>query len=153
MGKIVMPTLVLSFIALVMVIGAISPAMADSDGSKSYKRHWAIPIGTAEGSLEITEENTKEQLKEIAISLDDLDLTSYPEISKARLGKAVNDDGKYFLVWKLINKNHDTESDTTIKTIYVLDAGNGATLLDEPITKEGGSCGNKDRSKTSGESA
>jgi len=49
-------------------------------------------------------------------------------------------------VWKLVSSDYDEESDTKIRTIYVLDAGTGEQLID-PITKEGG-CGYKDGSKT-----
>jgi len=45
------------------------------------------------------------------------------DVDKAKLGQAVNDDGKYFLVWKLVDH---TESNT--KTIYVLDASTGKQL-------------------------
>ena len=134
-------------ITAVLVFGTASPVMAGS---------WVISIGEKSGSLEITEEDTKFKLKQKAKSLDELDLSDYKDITKTRLGKAINDDGQYFLVWKLMSVEHDEESDTTIKTIYVLDAGTGEPLLDEPIKKEGGSCGYKDKSKiseTSGEQA
>ena len=157
--KLSLPVVFASVIALGLIFAVAPSAMADSgDGSKSYKRHWAIPIEQL-GTLEITEETSKSELKAQAKSLDELDLSEYPDITKARLGKAVYSDesgDRYFLVWKLMKIDHNEDSDTRTKTIYVLDAGTGAPLLDEPITKEGGSCGYKDKSKTtktSGEQA
>ena len=64
----------------------------------------------------------------------------YTDIHMAKLGKAINDDGKYHLVWNLVSYSQDAESDAKIKTIHVLDAGTGEPLAD-PITKEGGSWG------------
>lgn len=156
MTKVLIPTLLLSFLAVVMVFGSISPAMADSNGDdKSYKRHWAVPIGASTGTLEITDDTDKSELKKQAMPLDEV-ATGYTDIHKAKLGKAVNDDGNYYLVWKLVNYNHDAESDTKIKTIYVLDAATGEALT-EPIVKEGGSCGDKEKksqtTRTSGDNA
>jgi hypothetical protein len=89
---------------------------------------------------------------EQAIALSEIQ-DNYPDIKMAKLGKAVNDAGEKFLVWKLISVKTD-ESDTRIHTVYVLDAKDGELLTQ--ITKEGGSCGDKDKSKstnTSGEQA
>jgi len=152
MTKALVPTLLLSFLAVVMVFGSIASAMADSGEEKSYKRHWTIPIGDSSGTIEITEDTDKTKLKEQIMPLHEV-AAGYDDIHKAKIGKAVNDDGKYYLVWKLVSYSYDAESKT--KTIYVLDAGTG-TALTEPITKEGGSCGDKDKSqstRTSGDSA
>ena len=124
-------------LSAVMVIGAVTPAMADS--GDSYKR-WAISIGEASGTIEIDKDANTADFQERAISLDDI-LGDYPNVEKTRLGKAVNDDGAYFLVWKLISFDEDG------KTIHVLDAGTGEPLI-EPLVKEAGSCG-KSRAGTS----
>ncbi len=148
MSKMLMPTVLLSVMAVVMVFGSASHVLADSDGeAKSYKRHWAIPIGDASGSLEITPDTDKAELEKSVLPLE-IAAAEYSDIHKAKLGKAVNDEGRYFLVWNLVSYGHDTESDTKFKTIYVLDAGTGEPLAD-PITKEGGgSCGDKDKPQT-----
>jgi len=92
-GKFVIPTLFATMIAVVLVFGAATTVMADSeDGSKSYKRHWAISIGDATGTLQITEDTSKQELKKYAMPLDEV-AAEYSDIHKARLGKAVNDDG------------------------------------------------------------
>jgi len=152
-GKFVIPTLFATMIAFVLVFGAASTVMADSEDGKSYKKHRVISIGDATGTLQITDDTTKRELKKDAMSLDEV-AAKYSDIHKARLGKAVNDDGNYYLIWKLVSVDWDEETDTKIRTIYVLDAGTGEPLTD-PITKEG-SCGYKDKSettKTSGEKA
>ena len=153
-GTFVIPTLFATMIAVVLIFGSASLVIADSeDGTKSYKRHKAISIGDAEGLLQITDDTSKQELKKYALPLDEV-VAEYSDIHKARLGKAVNDDGNYYLIWKLISVDWDVESDTKIRTIYVLDAATGE-LLTDPIIKEG-SCGYKDKSettKTSGEKA
>jgi hypothetical protein len=153
-SKFALPLAVTSVFVFALIFAVAHPVMADSgDGTKSYKTHWAISIGEKSGKLKITEQDTKEKLKEQAISLSEIQ-GNYPDIKMAKLGKAVNDAGEKFLVWKLIGVKTDTESDTTIHTIYVLDAKDGELLTQ--ITKEGGSCGDKDKSKstnTSGEQA
>ncbi|MDH3780576.1 MAG: hypothetical protein OES15_06945 [Nitrosopumilus sp.] len=123
-----------------MVFGSIAPAFADSDG-KSYKR-WVVPIDDAVGTIEISEDTNIDDVRDSAIS-EEQARQGY-DVDKAKLKKAVNDSGQYFLVWKLIDY---TESDT--KIMYILDAGTGEQLT-EPITKEKGSCG---KHKTTGENA
>ncbi len=116
-----------------MVFGSIATAFADYDG-KSYKR-WVVPIGDAEGTIEISEDTNIDDVRDLAIS-EEQARQGY-DVDKAKLKKAVNDSGQYFLVWKLVDY---TESDTKIK--YILDAGTGEQLT-EPIVKEKGSCGDK----------
>ena len=151
MTKVLIPTLLLSFLAVVMVFGSISPAFAESDGDKSYKRSWVVSIGDAEGTIEISEDTNIDDVRDSAIS-EEQARQGYDDVDKAKLKKAVNDSGQYFLVWKLVDY---TESDT--KTMYILDAGTGEALT-EPITKEGGgSCGDKEKksqtTRTSGDNA
>ncbi len=158
MTKVLIPTLLLSFLTVVMVLGSVTPAMADSSGDggdKSYKKYRVMPIGDSEGTIEITEDSDKAKLKEQVMPLHEV-AAGYEDIHKAKLGQAVNDGGKYYLVWKLVSYSYDAESDSKTKTIYVLDAGNGVALT-EPITKEGGSCGDKEKksqsTRTSGDNA
>jgi len=149
MTKVLIPMLLLSFLAVVMVFGSISPVFADSEGDKSYKRSWVVSIGDAKGTIEISEDTNIDDVRDSAMS-EEQARQGYDDVDKAKLKKAVNDSGQYFLVWKLIDY---TESDT--KTMYILDAGTGEQLT-EPITKEGGSCGDKEKSqttRTSGENA
>ena len=150
MTKVLIPTLLLSFLAVVMVFGSVSPAFADSDGDKPYKRSWVVPIGVAEGTIEISEETNIDDVRDSAIS-EEQARQGYDNVDKAKLKKAVNDSGQHFLVWKLVDY---TESDT--KTMYIIDAGTGEQLT-EPMTKEGDSCGDKEKklqtTRTSGDNA
>lgn len=145
-----------SVIAFALIFAVAPSAMSDSgDGTKSYRGHHAIDIADYKGtdeSLKITADTGKRELAKKALPLDEV-AADYTDIQKARLGKAVNVDGEYFLVWKLVNYNYDEETDTKIKTIYVIDAGNGVEIT--KVIKEGG-CGDKHKSETtptSGEKA
>ncbi|MCE2506386.1 MAG: hypothetical protein J4F36_07955 [Nitrosopumilaceae archaeon] len=133
MSKALFPTILLSFLAVVMVFGTVAPAFADSDG-KSHKR-WVVPIGDAEGTIEISEDTNIDDVRDLAIS-EEQAREGY-DVDKAKLKKAVNDSGQYFLVWKLVDY---TDDNTKIK--YILDAGTGEQLT-EPIVKEKGLCGDK----------
>lgn len=152
--KLSLPIVFASVVAIALIFAVAPFAMADSeDGSKSYKRHWTISIGEQSGTLPITENTDKEQLKAQAISLEEA-VDGYEDIVRAHLGMAVNDSGEYYLIWKLVSVAHDEESDTKTFTVYALDAGTGDLLT--TMTKEGGKCGDKDKSQTtltSGEQA
>lgn len=128
----------LASVAIFSLIFAIAPAaFADGgDYSKTYKGHWAISIGEASGTIEITEGSDIASLKEQAISSEEA-IAGYENVIKARLAQAVNDSGHYFLVWKVVTESGD-ESDSTY-TVNVLDAGEGNLLTS--MTKEGGGCG------------
>lgn len=131
MSKVLVPTLLLSFLAVVMVFGSVAPAFADSE-DKFYKRNWAVSIGDTEGTIEISQDTNIDDVRDLAISEEEA-RQGY-DVDKAKLKKAVNDSGQYYLVWKLVDY---TDSDTKIK--YILDAGTGEQLID-PIVKEKNSC-------------
>lgn len=137
MGKILIPTLLLSFLAILMVFGSTS---AFADSAKSYHGYWSMPIGDAVGTIEISKSTDIIDVMDKAISKEQA--TQGYDTTKAYLKKAVNDSEQYFLVWILVEY---TESNT--KTIHVLDAGTGEQLV-EPIIKEKGSCG-KDKARES----
>ena len=106
--------------------------MADSDGTKS-SRHWSIPIGDAQGTLEITPDSDIAALKEQAISSEQAS-AGYENVVKARLAQAENNSGQYFLVWKVVTDNGDSTF-----TLNVVDAGFGELLAS--MTEDGGGCG------------
>ncbi|HUT05146.1 MAG TPA: hypothetical protein VMW74_00430 [Nitrosopumilaceae archaeon] len=139
----------LASLAVLSLIVVMAPnALANSDdGSKTYKRHWEISIGDASGTLEITPTTDIEVLKAQAISAEDAS-KGYDDVVKTRLGKAVNDSGDYFLVWKVVT-SESSEETGTIYTVNVLDAGSGELLTS--MTKEGGGCGYKNKSNTEGQ--
>ncbi len=139
MGKVLVPAFLLSLLVVVLVLGYASPALADSE-DKSYKQSWAVPIGEAEGTVEISQDTSIDDVRDLAIS-EEQARQGY-DVDRARLAKAVNDSGQYFLVWQLVDY---TESNTKIK--YTLDAGTGEQLI-EPVVKEGGSCGSHKTAKS-----
>ncbi len=136
--KFVIPAIAAAF-ALVFAI-ATPYVMAESgygmhsyhDGAK-HKGHWAIQVEGFEGSIPITEDSDRATLKEQAIPLS-VAAADYPNVKKATLGKAINEDGDKFLVWKLVDFSKDSESGTAKMTIYIVDAGDAENTAE--ITKE-----------------
>ncbi len=136
--KFVLPAIVASF-ALVFAI-ATPFVIAESgygmhsyhDGAK-HKGHWAIQVEGFEGSIPITEDSDRATLKEQAIPLSEA-AADYPNVKKATLGKAINEHGDKFLVWKLVDFSKDSESGTAKMTIYIVDAGDAENTAE--ITKE-----------------
>ena len=129
------PTIMLSVLAAAVVLVSASPAFAGSDG-ESYDGNWISSIGDAVGTIEISEDTDIDDVRDQAITEQEA-RDGYDNAERAKLTKAVNDSGQYFLVWKLIEY-----AETGTATMYILDAGTGEQLT-EPITKEGGMCGSK----------
>jgi len=138
-SKYILSALVATF-ALAFVV-ATPYVMAESgygmhsyhDGAKSHKGHWAIQVEGFEGSILITEDSDRATLKEKAIPLSEA-VADYPNVKKATLGKAINENGDKFLVWKLVDFSKDSESGTAKMTIYIVDAGDADNTTE--ITKE-----------------
>jgi len=128
-SKYVLTAIVATF-ALAFVV-ATPFVMAESDygkhsydGAKSHKGDWAIQVDGFVGNIEITEGDTKETIKDqMRVSLSDA-AAKYPDVKKAKLGIAVNEDGDKFLVWKLVEFNKDSDSETATMKINIVDAGN-----------------------------
>ena len=139
MNKVLIPTILLSTLAIVMIFGSVSPAFAGSDG-ESYKKYRTISIGDMVGTIEISEDTSIDDVADRAISAEEA--TEGYDVEKAKLAKAVNESDQYFLVWKLV----DFEESGTM-TMYILDAGTGEQLID-PITKEKGMCGKYQSAKS-----
>ncbi len=133
-SKYIVSALVAAF-ALAFVV-ATPYVMAESgygmhsyhDGAKSHKGHWAIQVEGFEGSIPITEDSDRTTLKEKAIPLSEA-VADYPNVKKAKLGKAINENGDKFLVWKLVDFSKDSESGTAKMTIYIVDAGNADNTI------------------------
>ena len=139
MNKVLIPTILLSTLAIVMIFGSVSPAFAGSDG-ESYKKYRTISIGDMVGTIEISEDTSIDDVADRAISAEEA--TEGYDVEKVKLAKAVNESDQYFLVWKLV----DFEESGTM-TMYILDAGTGEQLID-PITKEKGMCGKYQSAKS-----
>ncbi len=138
-SKYVLSAIVVTFalafvVATPFVIAESGYGMHSYDSEKSHKGHWAIPVEGFVGSIEITEDDTKETIKDqVTVSLSDA-AAKYPDVKKAKLGIAVNEDGDKFLVWKLVEFNKDSDSETAMMTINIVDAGDADNTT--TVTKE-----------------
>jgi len=129
--------LIPAFVAAFALMFAVATpfVMADGDGyAKYHKKHWTVQVSNAfEGSIEITEDSTHQSLKDqITITLSEA-ASKYPDAKKAKLGIAVNDNGKY-VVWKVIEMTMDSETNTKSMMIHVIDAR--ADTLDAAATED-----------------
>jgi len=130
-----LPTFVAIF-ALMFVV-ATPYVAADEDDSRfaqqNGKKHMPIQVEGFDGSIQITDDSDRQEIKsQITVSLSDA--AAGLDVHKAHLGVVVNENDDKFLVWILVNVEKDTESETGIATIYVVDAGNLSYTA--TITKE-----------------
>ncbi len=138
-SKYVLSAIVVTFalafvVATPLVMAESSYGMHSYDSAKSHKGHWAIPVEGFVGSIQITEDDNRETIKDqVTVSLSEA-AANYPDVKKAKLGIAVNEDGDKFLVWKLVEFNKDSDSETAMMTIYIVDAGNADNI--KKVTKE-----------------
>jgi len=113
------------------VMAEYSHGYATHDGTM-YKKH-LVQVEGFEGTIPITEDSDKAALKASAIPLSEA-AANYPDVKKAKLGIAGNENGDKFLVWKLVDFIKDSESETTTMKIYIVDAGDADNTAE--ITKE-----------------
>ena len=122
-------------VATPFVMAESGYGMHSYDGAKSHKGHWAIPVEGFVGSIKITEDFNHETIKNLdLLSLSEA-AADYPNVKKAKLGMAVNEAGDKYLVWKLVEFNKDSDSETATMTIYIVDAVN-ADVPHVKITKD-----------------
>ena len=128
-----------SFVAIfaLMFVVATPYVAADEDdrqfAQQNGKKHMPIQVEGFEGSIQITEESDRQEIKsQITVSLSEA--SAGLDVYKAHLGVVVNENDDKFLVWILVNVEKDTESETAIATIYVVDAGDLSNTT--TITKE-----------------
>ncbi len=111
----------------------------------AHKAHTAMTVEGFTGSIQVPDmsdiedkkavyEELKSQvtvrLSEAATAAEDAGL----DVSKAELTKVVNENEEKFIVWKLVEKTQNSDSDMITKTIFVVDAGdisNTATITKE----------------------
>ncbi len=128
-----------SFVAIfaLMFVVATPYVAADEDDSRfaqqNGKRHMPIQVDGFEGSIPITEDSDRQEIKsQVTVSLSDA--AAGLDVYKAHLGVVVNENDDKFLVWILANVEKERESETAIATIYVVDAGDLSKTA--TITKE-----------------
>jgi len=129
--------LIPAFVAAFALMFAVATpfVMADyGDGyAKYHKKHWTVQVSNDFKGIPIPEDATHQSLKdEINISLSQA-ASKYPDAKKAKLGIAVNDNGKY-VVWKVIEMTMDSETNTKSMMIHVIDAR--ADTLDSAATED-----------------
>jgi len=144
-----------AFVAIfaLMFVVATPYVAADEDDSRfaqqNGKKHMPIQVEGFEGSIQITEDSNRLEIKsQITVSLSEA--SAGLDVHKAHLGVVVNENDDKFLVWILVNVEKDSESETAIATIYVVDAGdlsNTATITKEvdlfEKTRDGNGMANK----------
>ena len=128
-----------AFVAIfaLMFVVATPYVAADEDemrfAQQNGKKHMPIQVEGFDGSIQITEDSDRQEIKsQITVSLSDA--SDGLDVHKAHLGVVVNENDDKFLVWILANVEKDSESETAIATIYVVDAGdlsNTATITKE----------------------
>jgi hypothetical protein len=128
-----------AFVAIfaLMFVVATPNVAADEDDKRfaqqNGKKHMPIQVEGFDGSIQITEDSDRQEIKsQITVSLSDA--SDGLDVHKAHLGVVVNENDDKFLVWILANVEKDSESETAIATIYVVDAGDSSNTA--TITKE-----------------
>ena len=132
-----------AFVAIfALMFVAITPYVAADDGErpfgqhqgeKTYKKHMPIQVEGFEGSIQITEDSNRQELKDkVTVSLSEA--AEGLDVYKSSLGAVINEDDEKFLVWILANFEKDAESGIVTTTIYIVDAGNSSNTTE--ITRE-----------------
>ena len=138
--KMMLPALV-AVLALMFVAATPYVLAEPSDSYAAYKDGYSAKkvhsmptqVEGFVGSIAVTEDSDRTYLREqVTVSLstaaDGLD------VQKAKLSIVVNENDEKYLVWKLVNIEKDLESETTILTIYIVDAANAENTT--TVTKE-----------------
>ena len=131
--KYLIPAFVAAFALMFAVATPFVMAEYGDGYAKYHKKHWTVQVSNDFKGIPIPEDATHQSLKdEINISLSQA-ASKYPDAKKAKLGIAVNDNGKY-VVWKVIEMTMDSETNTKSMMIHVIDAR--ADTLDAAATED-----------------
>lgn len=133
-SKYLIPAFVAAFALMFAVATPFVMAEYGDGYAKYHKKHWTVQVSNDfVGNIPITEDSTHQSLKDqITITLSEA-ASKYPDAKKAKLGIAVNDNGKY-VVWKVIEMTMDSETNTKSMMIHVIDAG--AESIDKAATED-----------------
>ena len=131
--KYLIPAFVAAFALMFAVATPFVMAEYGDGYAKYHKKHWAVQVSNDFKGIPIPEDATHQSLKDqITITLSEA-ASKYPDAKKAKLGIAVNDNGKY-VVWKVIEMTMDSETNTKSMMIHVIDAR--ADTLDAAATED-----------------
>ncbi len=125
----------LMFVAVIPYVAADDSdrAFGQHQGEKMYKKHMPIQVEGFEGSIQITENSDRQELKgQVTVSLSEA--AEGLEVYKAHLGAVINENDEKFLVWILANFEKDEESGILTATIYIVDAADSSNTTQ--ITRE-----------------
>ena len=125
----------LMFVAVIPYVAAddSDSAFGQHQGEKMYKKHMPIQVEGFEGSIQITENSDRQELKgQVTVSLSEA--AEGLEVYKAHLGAVINENDEKFLVWILANFEKDEESGIVTATIYIVDAADSSNTTQ--ITRE-----------------
>ena len=102
-------------------------------GQKQHKMHKIIEVEEFVGSIQITEDTDRQTLKDqVTVSLSEA--ADGLDVMGGHIGVVINQNGDKFLVWTLKSIEKNSESETAVATIYVVDVGNADNTT--TITKE-----------------
>ena len=102
-------------------------------GQKNQKMHKVIEVEGFVGSIQITEDSDRQTLRDqVSVSLSEA--ADGLDVLGGHIGVVTNENGDKYLVWTLKSIEKDSESETGIATIYVVDAGDVNNTV--TITKE-----------------
>ena len=131
--KYLIPAFVAAFALMFAVATPFVMAEYGDGYAKYHKKHWTVQVSNDFKGIPIPEDATHQSLKDqITITLSEA-ASKYPDAKKAKLGIAVNDNGKY-VVWKVIEMTMDSETNTKSMMIHVIDAR--ADTLDAAATED-----------------
>jgi len=131
--KYLIPAFVAAFALMFAVATPFVMAEYGDEYAKYHKKHWTVQVSNDFKGKPISEDATHQSLKDqITITLSEA-ASKYPDAKKAKLGIAVNDNGKY-VVWKVIEMTMDSETNTKSMIIHVIDAR--ADTLDAAATED-----------------
>ena len=117
-----------------LALAEYSEGMHDKwSGQKNQKMHKVIEVEGFVGSIQITEDSDRQALRDqVSVSLSEA--ADGLDVLGGHIGVVTNENGDKYLVWTLKSIEKDSESETGIATIYVVDAGdvnNTATITKE----------------------
>ncbi|WP_420545509.1 hypothetical protein [Nitrosopumilus sp.] len=100
---------------------------------KHKKMHKVIKVEGFVGSIQITEDSDRQTIREqVTVSLSEA--AQGLDVRGGHIGVVANENGDKFLAWILKSIDRDSESETVIATIYVVDAGDASNTA--TVTKE-----------------
>ncbi|QMU54837.1 MAG: hypothetical protein GKS07_08080 [Nitrosopumilus sp.] len=102
-------------------------------GQKNHKMHKVIEVEGFVGSIQITENTDRQALKDqVTVSLSEA--ADGLDVMGGHIGVVTNENDDKFLAWTLKSVQKDSESETAIAIIHIVDAGDAENTT--TVTKE-----------------